>query len=63
MELSNSGPAEKRFPSWLVPIFGYAVSIGCMIWVYRGADWAKDWQLIQRSEWVWIWLLDATYPA
>ena len=54
MELSNSGPTEKKFPSWLVPAFGYAVSIGCMIWVYRGADWAKEWKLIQGTEWYWV---------
>jgi uncharacterized protein (TIRG00374 family) len=46
--------SKRGFPKWLVPAIGYAVSIGCLIWVYRGFSWAEEWPRIRETEWYWI---------
>ena len=47
-------PPRRRFPSWLVPAFGYAVSIGCLAWVYLGFDWRREWPRLLATDWRWV---------
>ncbi|MGH9671566.1 MAG: lysylphosphatidylglycerol synthase transmembrane domain-containing protein [Bryobacteraceae bacterium] len=49
-----SRPGSSRFPSWLLPAAGYAVSIACLIWVYRGFDWSGEWRRIKATDWSWV---------
>jgi uncharacterized protein (TIRG00374 family) len=37
-----AGDRRKRFPTWLIPVIGYSISIASMIWVYRGFDWKGE---------------------
>jgi uncharacterized protein (TIRG00374 family) len=37
---SVSGRARARkAPPWLLPLAGYGISVGCLLWVYWGFDW------------------------
>ena len=46
--------SERKFPSWLIPILGYAASIASLAWVYHGTNWSEQWKLIQGTEWYWV---------
>jgi len=35
---------------WLIPALGYAVSIACMIVVYRGFNWEEEWPRIRQTD-------------
>ncbi len=43
-----------RGRSWLIPVFGYAVSIVCLIWVYRGFDWHGELPKLRATHWGWV---------
>jgi uncharacterized protein (TIRG00374 family) len=42
-----SAATRQRFPAWLIPTAGYAVSIACLVHVYRHFNWAEQWPRIQ----------------
>ena len=44
----------RRFPRWLVPVLGYAVSIACLVLVYRGFDWESQLPRIRQTPWPYI---------
>ena len=46
--------ASKRFPSWLLPLIGYVVSIGSLIWVYHGFDWKEQLPRVARTDLRWV---------
>lgn len=46
--------ARKRFPSWLLPLIGYTVSIGSLIWVYHGFDWKEQLPRVARTDLRWV---------
>jgi uncharacterized protein (TIRG00374 family) len=52
----DQGPSthRRRLPSWLIPAFGYAVSIACLIWVYRGFDWKSQLPRLWATDLSWI---------
>ena len=54
MDINNGKPEGRGIPSWLVPVFGYAVSIACLVWVYQGTNWKAQWALIRGTEWYWV---------
>ncbi len=45
---------RSRIPPWLIPVVGYAVSIGCLIWVYRGFDWKGELPKLLATDWRWV---------
>lgn len=45
-------PSQKQ--SWIFPAVGYALSIGCLIWVYWGYPWHKELPKLLRVDWHWI---------
>jgi uncharacterized protein (TIRG00374 family) len=45
---------RRRVPQWLVPAIGYAVSLGCLIWVYHGFDWKKELPRIWATDMRWV---------
>ncbi len=54
MELEQRRTKGQGVPSWLWPAIGYAVSIACLIWVYKGTNWKEEWALIRGTEWYWV---------
>jgi uncharacterized protein (TIRG00374 family) len=46
--------AKRKFPKWLIPLAGYAVSIACLIWVYKGFDWHEELLRIKKTNWKWV---------
>jgi len=45
---------RRRLPSWLVPAFGYGISIACLIWVYSGFDWRRELPRLLATKWSWV---------
>jgi uncharacterized protein (TIRG00374 family) len=43
-----------RVPSWLLAAFGYAVSIGCLIWVLQGVDFQTVIDDVRALHWGWV---------
>jgi uncharacterized protein (TIRG00374 family) len=43
-----------RIPSWLIPALGYAVSIGCLVWVLRGINFGDVAEDIRSLHWGWV---------
>ncbi len=46
--------ARKRFPSWLLPLIGYTVSIASLVWVYHGFDWKEQLPRLARTDLRWV---------
>lgn len=38
----------------MLPVLGYAVSIACLIWVYRGFDWHRELPKLRSTHWGWV---------
>ena len=47
-------PARKSFPKWMIPVAGYAISLACMVWVYKGFDWHEELLRIKDTSVKWI---------
>jgi glycosyltransferase 2 family protein len=45
---------RKRFPSWLLPAIGYAVSLASLYWVYQGFDWKEQLPRVARTDLRWV---------
>ncbi len=56
LALLNGGGEKKRprIPHWLWAGLGYAISIGCLIWVYHGFDWKTELPRFARVPWHWL---------
>lgn len=50
----NASGLRNKIPSWLWPALVYAVSIGCLIWVYRDFDWKNELPRLKHIHWMWI---------
>jgi len=37
-----------------MPVLGYSVAIGCLIWVYRGFDWKSELPRLAATDWRWV---------
>lgn len=48
------GGAVRRFPPWLGTVFVYALSLGCLLWVYHDFDWRLELPKLARVHWAWI---------
>lgn len=46
--------AKRKLPKWLIPLAGYAISIACLIWVYKGFDWHEQLSRIKETSWKWV---------
>jgi uncharacterized protein (TIRG00374 family) len=44
----------------LIPALGYAVSVACLIWVYRGFDFQRELPKLRSTHWGWVTLAVAT---
>src|ERR1051325_9400715 len=54
MDLENEQITKNRFPSWLAPALIYALSVACLIWVYRDFDWDSELPKLKHMHWGWI---------
>jgi glycosyltransferase 2 family protein len=43
-----------KLPSWLAPAFGYAISVGCLIWVLQGVDYGLLIDDLRSLHWGWV---------
>jgi len=48
--------AARKFPKWLIPLAGYAISVACLIWVYKGFDWHEELLRLRETSWKWVML-------
>ena len=54
------GTSQRRgLPSWIGTGIIYAISVGCLVWVYRDFNWRSELPRLMRIHWLWI-LLAAT---
>jgi uncharacterized protein (TIRG00374 family) len=54
MNVENAVGVRQKIPSWLGPALVYAISIGCLIWVYRDFDWHSEIPRLRHIHWSWI---------
>ena len=52
--LSNTTRLKKRFPTWLLPAFGYAVSAASLIWVLRDTRLRDSVDHFRHLNWLWV---------
>jgi len=45
---------QERVPSWLAPVLGYAISLGCLIWVLQGVDYGALAKELRSLHWRWV---------
>jgi glycosyltransferase 2 family protein len=48
---ATSTPSRRQ---WLIPAIGYALSIGCLVWVYWGYPWAEELPKLLKVHWTWV---------
>lgn len=51
---SPSGNGGRRIPAWLGPALAYAVSLGCLLWVYHDFDWRTELPKLRHIHPLWI---------
>ena len=44
----------KTIPTWLAPVAGYAISVTCLIWVFRGVDLRAILRDFTSLDWRWV---------
>src|SRR5215467_1047826 len=54
MDSRNGKAARKKLPPWLIPTLGYAVSLGCLIWVYHGFNWKQELPDLLATDLKWV---------
>lgn len=54
MNSSAGKTTRRKLPTWLIPAIGWAVSIGCLIWVYHGFDWKRELPRIRATDLRWV---------
>ena len=54
MSLPAAGGGRRRFPSWVGSVIVYAISVGCLLWVYHDFDWKAELPRFRHIHWLWI---------
>jgi uncharacterized protein (TIRG00374 family) len=52
--LSDTNQLKRRFPKWLLPAFGYAVSAVSLIWVLRHTPLRESADHLRHLNWIWV---------
>jgi uncharacterized protein (TIRG00374 family) len=50
----SRSPSRRKMPSWLPQLLGYAVSIGCLVWVLHGYPINDFMPAIRSLDWRWV---------
>jgi len=48
------GKLQIKIPSWLIPVVGYIISIGSLVWVLQGVDLHTIWTDLFTLHWGWV---------
>lgn len=54
MSTAATNGVRRKIPAWLGPTIVYAISISCLVWVYRDFDWHAELPKLRRIHWIWI---------
>jgi uncharacterized membrane protein YbhN (UPF0104 family) len=54
MQESRATAPRRRLPRWLIVAAGYSLSIACLLYVYRGFDWSREWPRLAATDWRWV---------
>src|SRR5215467_8471151 len=46
--------SRRRFPGWLPQVLGYAISIGCLIWVLHGFPFSELGPTLRSLDYRWV---------
>lgn len=49
-----TGGSRGRIPSWVGSALVWAISLGCLLWVYHDFDWKAELPRFRHVHWVWI---------
>jgi uncharacterized protein (TIRG00374 family) len=52
--LSDTNQLKRRFPKWLLPAFGYAVSAVSLVWVLRHTPLRESADHLRHLNWMWV---------
>ncbi len=52
--LTSDSRKKPVFPPWAAPALIYAISLGCLIWVYHDFHWRQELGRVLRIHWLWI---------
>ena len=47
-------PNRRRPPRWFIPTIAWVISIACLIWVFRGVDYAELMADMRTLKWRWV---------
>jgi len=47
-------PSRRKVPKWLLPVFGYAISIASLIWVFAKFPYQQLGHDVRTLEWRWV---------
>jgi len=50
----SDSPSRRKMPSWLPQLLGYALSIGCLLWVLHGYRFNDLMPAILSLDWRWV---------
>jgi len=48
------GKSQIKIPSWLIPAFGYVISVASLVWVLQGVDLHTVWTDLLSLRWGWV---------
>jgi glycosyltransferase 2 family protein len=54
MDTVEAPSKGRRIPKWLVPAFGYAISVASLIWVFTRFDFARLADDLRMLQWTWV---------
>ncbi|MCC7155244.1 MAG: flippase-like domain-containing protein [Bryobacterales bacterium] len=49
-----AGGGRRRIPSWVGSAFVWAISVGCLLWVYHDFNWKAELPRFRDIHWAWI---------
>ena len=54
MESLHVQTYRRKLPRWFLPTLGYVLSLVCLIWVYKGYNFAEIWEHFRSLDWKWV---------
>lgn len=54
MDTVEALPGRRKFPKWLVPLFGYGIAAFSLIWVFSQFPFAKLGEHLRTMDWTWV---------
>jgi hypothetical protein len=54
MDTVEAQPKRRKFPKWLLPVFGYGIAAASLIWVFSKFDFAQLGERLRTLDWTWV---------